>query len=219
LKHLSLENRKTQILVRSNLRTIQKSNEIIFFDKTWITEKGLSNHGYSTADTPAYWYIKDSEFLRNIAYCPSTSVVFQMPTRFSNKDFETIGEMANSLESNSAVFEYDYKKLGGCNIREVFVSPNKISVELDNSADSILVVNNKNYPGWRATIDGDSVSILRANFLFSGVQLPNKSGMQTVTLSFEPLAYLIFLWITVPSMALYSMFVGVRMIRRLKEFI
>lgn len=219
LLSLSLANRSEQVSVKTNLRSMRQSEEIIFFDKKWIVEKSLSNHGYSTADTPAYWYLKDAKILSQIAYCPTESVIFNMPVRLGNKEFEKIGEVAHTLESSSVLLERSTKNLGGCDIEEVRVSPNEISIRLKSSIDTLLVVNSKYYPGWRADVDGVPAQIFKANILFSAVLIPGMSAPQIVTLKFEPLSYLILLWITLPSAALYSFWVGFQIIRKSKKLV
>ncbi len=58
----------------------------------------------------------------------------------------------------------------------------RFAVETD--ADRLLYVSEVDYPGWRATVDGENVPIVRANHAFIGVPIPR--GARTVELEFEP---------------------------------
>jgi hypothetical protein len=50
--------------------------------------------------------------------------------------------------------------------------------------DAVLVLGERDYPGWRATIDGQPAPLLRANYLLRGLYLPG--GQHEVVLRFEP---------------------------------
>jgi hypothetical protein len=51
------------------------------------------------------------------------------------------------------------------------------------------------YPGWTATLDGQSTTIERVDFLFKGVCVP--PGSHSLTLSYQPTAFPLVLWISV----------------------
>jgi hypothetical protein len=65
--------------------------------------------------------------------------------------------------------------------------PTRVVVEADSPEPGILVLTDTFYPGWRASVDGESREILRANYLFRGVALD--SGRHTVTFSYEPKSF------------------------------
>jgi hypothetical protein len=62
-------------------------------------------------------------------------------------------------------------------------------VELSTSSptDTFLVLSDVNYPGWRATIDGEPVEIHQTDYLFRGVYLP--AGDHVVEFAFEPASW------------------------------
>jgi hypothetical protein len=65
-----------------------------------------------------------------------------------------------------------------------------INVELTapvTSAGSMLVVSENFYPGWRATVGGQSVDVMRANFNLVGVPLP--AGARQIELRFRDPSY------------------------------
>ncbi|GAB4534438.1 MAG: hypothetical protein Kow0063_17530 [Anaerolineae bacterium] len=63
-------------------------------------------------------------------------------------------------------------------------SPNQIQLRVDTPADAYLVLSEVWYPGWRATVDGDTVPILRANYAFRAVRL--EAGQHRVRMTFAP---------------------------------
>ena len=52
---------------------------------------------------------------------------------------------------------------------------------------SSLVVSENYYPGWKATVDGKSVRIGRADYTFIGVELPQ--GARSIELNFTSASY------------------------------
>jgi hypothetical protein len=62
--------------------------------------------------------------------------------------------------------------------------PNEIRLWVDTPADAYLVLSEVWYPGWRATVDGASTPVLRANYAFRGVRLD--PGQHQVHLTFSP---------------------------------
>ena len=60
----------------------------------------------------------------------------------------------------------------------------RIALQVDLPAPGVLVVSNSWYPGWRATVDGQPVPMLRANLLFRAVALP--AGVHDVIFEFKP---------------------------------
>lgn len=62
---------------------------------------------------------------------------------------------------------------------------------------AVLVFNDANYPGWRAYLDGTSVPIEPANFLFRGVELP--AGAHQVVFRYEPASWRIGVWVSLAA--------------------
>ena len=67
----------------------------------------------------------------------------------------------------------------------VEVGRHTFTVDVENAAPGILVMSEPMYPGWRATVDGRPVPLLRANYAFRGVAL--ESGRHRVELRFRSL--------------------------------
>jgi uncharacterized membrane protein YfhO len=49
------------------------------------------------------------------------------------------------------------------------------------------MLNDSNYPGWRAYIDRKAAPLLKADYLFRGVALP--AGKSTVVFAYEPVSF------------------------------
>ncbi len=66
-------------------------------------------------------------------------------------------------------------------------SPEQIEMVVDSDSAGLLVLTDSYYPGWKATIDGESTSILQADGLFRAVEVPE--GRHKIEMSFEPLSF------------------------------
>ena len=62
--------------------------------------------------------------------------------------------------------------------------PERVVVEARGEADSLLVLTDSYYPGWRASVDGEPVRVLRANGLYRAVRLP--AGRHRVVFEYAP---------------------------------
>ncbi len=61
---------------------------------------------------------------------------------------------------------------------------NEIVLAVEMPADGWLVLSEVYYPGWQATVDGDRVEVLRADYTFRAVRLP--PGEHVVRMTFTP---------------------------------
>ena len=64
------------------------------------------------------------------------------------------------------------EKLRAESLEDIVVASNRITGIVDVSADKILCLSVPYARGWIATIDGEQVPILRANYAFMGIQVP-----------------------------------------------
>jgi len=62
--------------------------------------------------------------------------------------------------------------------------PEAVSLQVETDAPGLLLLTDAAYPGWRATLDGEPVTIYQADGLFRGVLLP--AGSHEVTFTYEP---------------------------------
>jgi len=71
--------------------------------------------------------------------------------------------------------------------RVVAFTPEALTIEVTSARSSILSIAQVDYPGWRATLDGEDVPIWRAYSALMAVIVPE--GAHTVRLTYDPLSY------------------------------
>ena len=100
------------------------------------------------------------------------------------------------------------RRPGGGQVKFIRQSPN--SVEIDASAQNagLLVLADSFYPAWEARVDGKRVQILRANWIFRGVEVP--AGRHRVAFKWNSIVFNIGLWL---SLLAWSVLAGL-VIRR-----
>ncbi len=72
---------------------------------------------------------------------------------------------------------------------------NRVRCEVEAEGDGYLVLLDSFYPGWKATLDGNPVKILRANYAFRAVAVP--PGKHLVEFRYKPAIFYLGLWISV----------------------
>jgi hypothetical protein len=65
-----------------------------------------------------------------------------------------------------------------------FYAPEKVVIEAEAPGESLLVLTDSFYPGWRASVDGVETEILRANAVHRAVRLP--AGSHRVIFEYAP---------------------------------
>ena len=63
---------------------------------------------------------------------------------------------------------------------------NEVSLEVDTDRNSVVILHDIYYPGWEVTVDGKPATMLRANLLFRGVEVP--PGHHRIEFRFRPLS-------------------------------
>ncbi len=61
---------------------------------------------------------------------------------------------------------------GSGSVRMVEAAPGRLTLDVTAEGHALLVVSQPFYPGWRATVDGRPVPILRVDYLLQGVPIP-----------------------------------------------
>ena len=75
---------------------------------------------------------------------------------------------------------------------------NTVTISVNAPRMGWLYLADTDYPGWKATLDGESVPIYRANLMFRAVQVD--AGLHEVVFSYEPAWAASALLITVVSL-------------------
>jgi hypothetical protein len=76
------------------------------------------------------------------------------------------------------------KTLGTGQVLEIERQSKWLRIDATSPSDGILVVNDSFWPGWRATIDGNEVPILRTDFLVRAVPWP--AGRHVLEMKYDP---------------------------------
>jgi hypothetical protein len=71
----------------------------------------------------------------------------------------------------------------GSAARVAEAEPGRLVLEVSPARDSLLVISQPFYPGWRASVDGERAPIYRVDYLLQGVAVP--AGAQRVALSYH----------------------------------
>ncbi len=93
----------------------------------------------------------------------------------------------------------------------VTYEPEHVVVDVSASQDGYLVLADADYPGWIATVDGQPVSIERANIMFRAVRV--STGQHRVEMRYEPQSFAIGMWITIGTWVLLVLMVSTNMHR------
>ncbi|MBL8026379.1 MAG: hypothetical protein JNL74_08200 [Fibrobacteres bacterium] len=119
------------------------------------------------------------------------------------RDVRSVGDSVNSMKAitnplfnpfMSAVVEEPLTLLyapADCNvvdkIRLISYKPERIELEVAAGTNALLVASESWFPAWHAELDGKEVPILKADFLFRGVEIP--SGNHKLTFTYRSEAF------------------------------
>jgi hypothetical protein len=82
-------------------------------------------------------------------------------------------------------------------------SPNKIVIDAAvASKPKFLVLSDTYYPGWKATVDGKAVKVLRADYMFRAVLL--EPGRHTVVFFYSPASFKIGIFISLATLIILT---------------
>jgi hypothetical protein len=83
-------------------------------------------------------------------------------------------------------------------VRLLEASPQRLRLWVESPADGYLVLGQRYYPGWLATLDGKETPILKANAIFQALSLP--AGEYWVEMSYTPLSFKLGLGVSLASL-------------------
>ena len=76
-------------------------------------------------------------------------------------------------------------------------SPNEIDIKTDGNKDSLLVLTDNYYPGWRATVNGKPTEVLRTDYTFRAIVVPK--GNKDIKFYYDSDSFKYGLYITLIS--------------------
>jgi len=106
---------------------------------------------------------------------------------------EEMAHLPDGQPFHKVVLEEDNKSTGVCGqagyamIDQNLSSNGLVQLQVSSDQSGWLVAANTWYPGWAATVDGQNVPLLRANYLFQAVRVP--AGIHKVVLIYRPVVY------------------------------
>ncbi|HET6419889.1 MAG TPA: YfhO family protein [Geobacteraceae bacterium] len=92
---------------------------------------------------------------------------------------------------------------------------NNISINTSSGRNSLLVLGEKYFRGWRATVDGKAAEIYPVNHILRGVYLT--SGSHKVEFAFDPIPFKIGKWITLTSFVFFAAMLGREWLNRMRQ--
>jgi len=102
----------------------------------------------------------------------------------------------------------------GSSAQVVAFAPSEITIEVDAAADGLLILSEVYYPGWRASVDGETAHIVRADGLLRGVPVPG--GRHTVRVWYAPVSVRLGLIVSALALALMGGIAGWYAVRSLR---
>ena len=109
--------------------------------------------------------------LKDPAFKPDEKVILSRET-IPNMDLATLQALVTSKPAPASA------------ARIVSYQSQRVVIEAEAAAPSVLMLTDTNYPGWQAYLNGRKVPIATANYLFRGVVVP--PGKNVVEFAYEP---------------------------------
>ncbi|MDO8657684.1 MAG: YfhO family protein [Candidatus Levybacteria bacterium] len=82
-------------------------------------------------------------------------------------------------------------------------SENKITTQVNTDKNSLFVLSDNYYPGWKAYIDGEETKIYRANYTFRAIEVP--SGKHLIIFKYQPYSFLSGIFISIMSLFTFGL--------------
>lgn len=107
-----------------------------------------------------------------------------------NKNFDS--RSTAILEENP---NFSINKNNEGNVRIIQYKPDTIDLVVNSKFNSLLILTDNYYPGWKAEIDGKSVPIYKANYTFRAI--PITSGQHRVNFTYDPNSFRLGLYLAI----------------------
>ena len=182
-----------RVLSLMNVRYVASTREL----NLPVVQRGAWATLYLNADAlPRAWIVPvaraESEPLAAIlapGFDPRNEVVLDATARSSRITFHACARAAGAGVSRFTVYSLQD-------------TSNAITIRAASDGAGYLVLSDTWYPGWRATIDGQAVDVLRANYAFRAVAFP--AGEHVVEFRYEPDSFRVGLWISAFSLLIVA---------------
>ncbi len=118
------------------------------------------------------WLVRDFQIMDALA----------VRSTLTSKEFEPNKMVL--LEEVPPTLTLPLKERGKGEVAFLSASNNRLSLRVETETESLLVLNDSHYPGWRAFVNGEEKKILRANYHFRAVVLPK--GTHKIEFLYSP---------------------------------
>lgn len=92
---------------------------------------------------------------------------------------------------------------------------NDLEVEVNSPVEGYLFLSDPFYPGWRAEVDGQPAEIIRANYAFRAVAVPQ--GLHRIVMTFRPVTWYAGAAVTVLTILVVSVLGGLALVQQRRE--
>lgn len=147
------------------------------------------------------WKLKISQdgwnIYQNLLAVPHAYLVNSFKTYRGSQDFSQKFYSNDFNLGNSVLLDKNIDTLSATSQHAVIehYSPESVEIKTDTNGKSLLLLTDTYFPGWKAFIDGKETSIIKANFTFRAVEVPN--GIHTVIFAYQPASFSLGLTLTI----------------------
>ncbi len=111
--------------------------------------------------------------MRDPSFDPTSTVILAQPAGLQD-EITTAGKSPAAQQVS----------VGNNSVKIVSYAPEQVVLDADASAPGYLVLADTYYPGWEASVDGQSVPIYRANLIARAIELP--AGRHRIEFNYRP---------------------------------
>ncbi len=141
-------------------------------------------------------YDKEISIYENLAAFPRAFIVADYQVCENRRSaYQVMGTFRNTDFRNKVILEDQpppewqsdtagLQKSVESEVKAVRYGTNRVEIDIHTDRKGLLVLSESHHPGWRATIDGRPVPILRANYVLQAVAV--QAGDQKVIFEFDP---------------------------------
>ena len=102
----------------------------------------------------------------------------------SNFDWSQIAILTTELPSDQRRQMVDFPSESQAKVTISNYTPQQVDITVDTPAAGMLILADNYYPGWRATLDGELITIYKANHTLRAVFVPE--GEHSIQFLFRP---------------------------------
>lgn len=172
-----------------------------------IDERTMASESVAVNERLRLVHSGDVKIYENLDYLPRVFLVHRAEVVSGPK--EILEAMLGGVQTYVVLSDYagpvpDHAGSGamlpGEGVETILYQGSRMVVKAKLTVPGFLVLSESFYPGWRATVDGSEVAILRANLLFKAIYLP--AGEHTVEFRYSPASLALGMLISAISLVL-----------------